>query len=118
MRKETILKTILILTIGVILFAIPVNVFATSNGAADLSEFWEDQGDKSTLEGEKTEPEPTTPEPTTPESTTPTTSTTPEKEEKLPNAGLAEDTMMLVSAGALVVTAVYAFKKVNDYKNI
>ena len=127
MRKETILKIILVLIIGVILFARPINVLAT--GAADVNSYWddwEDQGSKDDLQGttEKEEtPAQTTPEPTTtttqttPSTTKPTTST-PQKEQELPKAGLAEDTLMVVSIIALIGIATIAYKKVNEYNNI
>ena len=40
------------------------------------------------------------------------------KKEELPKAGIAEDTMMVVSIMVLGTTAIFALKKVNDYKNI
>ena len=127
MRKETISKIILVLIMGVILFARPINVLAT--GAADINSYWddwEDQGSKGELQGTTEDKEETpapapapapAPTPTTPEPTKPTT-TTPQKEQELPKAGLAEDTLMVVSIIALIGMATIAYKKVNEYNNI
>jgi len=115
MKRETILKTGLILLIGAILLAMPVNVFATEPTDLDKYFNYEDQGDKTTIEGDTPTETPTTPEP---EQTTPSTETTQEPEETLPKAGLAEDTMMVVTIAGLVLLATVAYKKINEYQNI
>ena len=114
MKKVTSLKVILILVVGLMLLVTPINIFAATEGPADLDSLWtdlEDQGDKGDLKPEETTPPP--------ETTPPTPSTETEKpNNKLPDAGLAEDTMMVISIIVLGATAIYTFKKVNDYKNI
>ena len=110
MKRESILKTILILLVGAILFAMPLNVFASE--ATDLDSFWEDQGTREELEGDTPSE---TPEPTP---NTPSTETTKEPEETLPEAGLAEDTIMVVTIAGLVILATVAYKKINEYQNI
>jgi len=111
MKEKMISKIILVLIMMVVLLAMPMNIFATSD-AQDLIndyDFFEDQ----TTELQPEQPqEPTTPEVTTPEPTTP------KKEETLPDAGIAEDTMMIVTVIALGVIAVFANKKVKEYNNI
>ena len=113
MKRETIFKTVLILMIGAILFAIPINVNAEPTDIDSLFDL-EDQGGLEDLQPEQetesdldstpeTEPEPT---PSTP------------KDETLPDAGLAEDTMMVVALIGLIVMAVFANKKVKEYNNI
>ena len=39
-------------------------------------------------------------------------------ENKIPEAGLAEDTAMVVTLVVLGVAAIFTFKKANEYKNI
>jgi len=109
MRRETILKIALVLTMGVLLFTMPAKVFAEG---VDINNpnFWDDQGGLNDL--------PTDPEPTDPEPTTPTTPETEKTEEKLPDAGLAEDTIMVISIVALIAMATFAYRKVNEYSNI
>ena len=107
MKRETIFKTILILMVGVILFTMPVNVFASD--AADLGSLFEDQGTLEDLEGDETTE-------LTPE--TPSTETNTQPEESLPHAGVAEDTMMVVTIVGLVILATVAYKKINEYENI
>ena len=113
MKRETIFKTVLILMIGAILFAIPINVNAEPTDIDSLFDL-EDQGGLEDLQPEQetesdldstpeTEPEPT---PSTP------------KDETLPDAGLAEDTIMVVTIAGLVVLATVAYRKINEYQNI
>ena len=142
MRNKTILKVILVLIIGVVLFAMPVKTYATSSDATDLNTYWddwEDQGSRDDL-GTETTPSTTTPSTTTPSTTTPSTTTpstttpstttpstttpstttpsTTKPNDTLPKAGLAEDTMMVVAIIVLGATAIYAYKKINEYNNI
>ena len=95
-----------------------VNVFAADAGFDD---FWDDQGGLTDIQPEQ-QPE-TQPEP----EKQPETQTQPEPEKKpeqqkpttdIPKAGLVEDTMMFVGISVLGITAVYAYKKVNEYSNI
>ena len=107
MKREKFFKTILILMVGVILFTMPVNVFASD--AADLGSLFEDQGTLEDLEGDETTE-------LTPE--TPSTETNKESEETLPEAGLAENTIMIITIVGLVILATVSYKKVNEYQNI
>jgi len=121
MRRETVLKVILVVIIGIMLLAKPLNVFADST---DLNDFWEDQGGLEDIGGTTETPTetPSTPETptTTPEPTPSTPSTTPstETKEELPKAGLAEDTMMVVAIFGLIATATFAYKKTSEYNEI
>lgn len=121
MRKELILKMILVLILGVVLFVKPINIFATSSGAEDLSGFfdedWENQGSKSTLE-EDTESKIVEEEEQTLTTTQTPTQTQTKTENELPDAGLAEDTLMVIAIIALATIATIAFKKINEYNNI
>lgn len=127
MKRERILKIILILTAVVMLCVMPIKAFATIDDATSLDDFfndndWEDQE----VEGNTVTPTPTptstpTPKPTTTVTTTPTptaTVTTNQYNTDIPKAGLAEDTMMVVAVLVLGATAIYAFKKLSDYNNI
>ena len=110
MKRETVLKILLVLTVGIMLFALPVNVFATDAGFDD---FWDDQGGLNDIQPEPENQPETQPQPEPekqPEQQKPTTD--------IPKAGLVEDTMMFVGITVLGITAVYAYKKVNEYKNI
>lgn len=136
MKREAILKILLVLIVGVMLLAKPVDVFATSSNPTDLNDFWEDQGSLEDIQG-TTPTTPTTPEPSTPSTqtkpeTTPSTSTKPETtkpttqtkpnntntDKELPKAGLVEDTMIIVSILAFIAVAVFTFVKISDYSNI
>ena len=119
MKRETILKVILVLIMGVALFAKPVSVFAVSNNPTDINEFWENQGSFEDITEEiepetelEIEPE-TQPNTNINTNTNTTTNTT-----DLPKAGLVEDTMMIVSVLALIGVAVFTFVKISDYSNI
>lgn len=114
MKRETILKTVLILMIGAILFAMPVNVFAE---ATDLDEYWKDLEDQGGLEDLQPEQETESDLDSTPETEPEPTPSTP-KDETLPDAGLAEDTIMVVTIAGLVVLATVAYRKINEYQNI
>ena len=112
MKRETILKTILILLVGAILFAMPVNVFAEATNLDDLFNEGE-TGDELEDLGELEDLQPETEQ----IQSTPSTQTT-QPEESLPHAGVAEDTMMVVTIAGLVILATVAYKKINEYQNI
>ena len=122
MKKRTMLKLITVLIAGVILFVMSTNVFALSDGDTNLDFFEDttDQLDPVPEQQPETTPEPETqpePEPEVNTNTQPETNTN-NYNTNLPQAGLAEDTMMGISITLLVVAAVFAYKKVNEYKNI
>ena len=120
MKRETILKAILLVIIGIMLLAKPINVFADST---NLNDFWEDQGGLDDIGGGTTTETPTdttqTPDTstTTPSTDTTTTPSTETKDE-LPKAGLVEDTMMVVATFGLVAMAIFAYKKTSEYEGI
>ena len=117
MKRETIFKVLIAVIMGVVLFAKPLNIFAVTGDQVNLDNFLEDQGSLENLEQEK--PETTTPPTTTtPETTKPSTNTNTNTNTDIPKAGLVEDTMMVVTIGTLIVIAVFASKKVNEFKNI
>ena len=120
MKRETILKTILVLIIGVMLFARPVNVFATDDIGNFFNPEYEDQGSLKDIEtGTNTDTNTnndTNKDANTDKETNKDTNTKPNN--KLPEAGLAEDTAMVVTLVVLGVAAIFTFKKANEYKNI
>ena len=95
-----------------------MNIFATSNGAADINEFWENQELEPEKPDNQEQQQPTTPEPQTPTTPEPPKQPTSTTENQYAHAGIAEDTMMVVAVLALVALAVFANKKVNEYNNI
>ena len=120
MRRETVLKAILVVIIGIMLLAKPINVFADPADLNDPS-LWEDQGGLEDIGGDTVTDTTLTPDtqtteqtPTTPSTTTPSTET----KEELPKAGLAEDTMMVVAIFGLIATATFAYKKTSEYNEI
>ena len=121
MRRETILKLILVLTVGIMLFALPVNVFADDTGFDD---FWDDQGGLNDIQPEtntNTNTDTNTNTNTSTETNTNTNTnitTNTNTNTNIPKAGLVEDTMMIVAITVLAITAVFAYKKVNEYQNI
>ena len=106
MKRELILKVILVLTIISMLFAMSINVYAEP---ADLGDIFVDQGSLGDIKEDPAQE----PEQELEQEPTPT-----QKEEELPEAGLAEDTMRVVTIAGLVILATVAYKKVNEYQNI
>jgi len=127
MRKETILKSMLVLMVGIMLVAMPINALA-ADGSTDLNDFLnnntqvQDQGglqDITPNQNTNTNTNTATSDNTnTATNTNLNTNTNTNTNTEIPKAGLAEDTMMIVAMAVLAITAGYAFKKVNDYKNI
>ena len=91
MKRERILKTIIVLIIGVVLFAMTSNVFAADTGL----DFFDDTTNQ--LD---------------------TNTNTNNYNTNLPKAGAGENTIMGVAITVLAVVAIFAYKKVNQYKNI
>lgn len=118
MKKETMLKTILVLMMSVVLLAMPVSVLAATSNSA-LEDFWEDQGGLNEIQPEQ-QPQ-TQPEPEKQPESQPQPEKQPEQQKPntdIPKAGLVEDTMIVVAITILGIATVYAYKKVNEYKNI
>ena len=131
MRKEKILKLMVVLTIGIVLVAMTSNVFAAdSNSTVD---FWEDTTNQlntntntNTSTNTNTNTNINTATNTNNVNTTTTDATantnavanTSNYNTSLPKAGLKENTMMGVAITVLAVIAIFAYKKINQYKNI
>ena len=133
MRKEKILKLMVVLTIGIVLVAMTSNVFAAdSNSTVDFFEDTTNQlntntnTNTSTNTNTNTNTNINTATNTNNVNTTTTDATantnavanTSNYNTSLPKAGLKENTMMGVAITVLAVVAVFAYKKINQYKNI
>ena len=106
MKKEKLLKLVMVLIMGIVLLASSVNVFALEDEDDGLG-FWQDLDNptETTDTTDTTEPQPED-------------ETTNNYDTDLPEAGVAENTFAGVAIIVLTITAVYAYKKVNEYKNI
>lgn len=118
MRREKIFKVIITLIIGVVLFVMSTNVFAADS---ELN-FFDDttnQLDISNTTNTNTANNANNANANINSNTNTKTSTnTSNYNTSLPKAGAPENTMIGVVATLLVVVSIYAYKKVNQYKNI
>lgn len=118
MRREKIFKVIITLIIGVVLFVMSTNVFAADS---ELN-FFDDttnQLDISNTSNTNTVNNANNANANINTNTNTNTSTnTSNYNTSLPKAGAPENTMIGVVATLLVVVSIYAYKKVNQYKNI
>ena len=124
MRREKIFKVIITLIIGVVLFVMTTNVFAADS---ELN-FFDDttnQLDISNTTNTNTANNANNANAnaninsnTNTNTNTKTSTNTSNYNTSLPKAGAPENTMIGVVATLLVVVSIYAYKKVNQYKNI
>ena len=133
MKKNKILKIVIVLIMSIAMFAISINAFAATDNALDgfwsdsSEEGFEDQGDKSDLgveepeqkEEQKEEPKETEQKKEEEKKQEEQKETEQKKEtNKYNDAGLEENSVMIVAITILGIVAIYAYKKVNEYKNI
>lgn len=137
MKKEKILKLMVVLTIGTILVAMTSNVFAADSSSG--IDFFEDQTNQlntTTNTNTNTNTNANTNSNTTNTATNNTTNTTNTTDTStnvnttntttnannyntnLPKAGAPENTMVGIVITVLAIVAIFAYKKVNQYKNI
>ena len=124
MRREKIFKVIITLIIEVVLFVMSTNVFAADS---ELN-FFDDptnQLDISNTTNTNTANNANNANAnaninsnTNTNTNTKTSTNTSNYNTSLPKAGAPENTMIGVVATLLVVVSIYAYKKVNQYKNI
>ena len=120
MKREKIFKVIITLIIGVVLFVMSTNVFAADS---ELN-FFDDttnQLDISNTTNTNTANNANNSNANANINTNTNTNTstnTSNYNTSLPKAGAPENTMIGVVATLLVVVSIYAYKKVNQYKNI
>lgn len=119
MKRERILKTIIVLIIGVVLFAMTSNVFAADTGL-DFFDDTTNQLDTNTNTNANTNATNTNNTNTvdTTNTSVATNTNTNNYNTNLPKAGAGENTIMGVAITVLAVVAIFAYKKVNQYKNI
>ena len=126
MKRERILKTIIVLIIGVVLFAMTSNVFAADTGL-DFFDDTTNQLDTNTNTNANTNAINTNTNATntnntntvdTTNTSVATNTNTNNYNTNLPKAGAGENTIMGVAIKVLAVVAIFAYKKVNQYKNI
>ena len=126
MKRERILKTIIVLIIGVVLFAMTSNVFAADTGL-DFFDDTTNQLDTNTNTNANTNAINTNTNATntnntntvdTTNTSAATNTNTNNYNTNLPKAGAGENTIMGVAITVLAVVAIFAYKKVNQYKNI
>lgn len=120
MKREKIFKVIITLIIGVVLFVMSTNVFAADS---ELN-FFDDttnQLDISNTTNTNTANNANNANANAninSNTNTKTSTNTSNYNTSLPKAGAPENTMIGVVATLLVVVSIYAYKKVNQYKNI
>ncbi len=122
MKREKIFKVIITLIIGVVLFVMSTNVFAADS---ELN-FFDDttnQLDISNTTNTNTANNANNANAninsnTNTNTNTKTSTNTSNYNTSLPKAGAPENTMIGVVVTLLVVVSIYAYKKVNQYKNI
>ena len=124
MKKEKILKIIVVLILGVTLLAMSTRVFAAvgdSDGLMDLYDDTTNQLNTTNTNNTNTNTNQlntNTLNTNTNTNITNTTLNTNNYNTNLPKAGAAENKMLGVAFTVLAITAVYAYKKVKEYKNI
>ena len=126
LKKEKILKMIVVLVTGVILFTMSTNVFALSDSDSSvLDGYYEDKTNQ--LNTNKIDLSANTNNNTntntntninTNTNTNVSNNNTNNYNTNLPQAGAPESTMMGVAITVLAITAIYAYKKVREYKKI
>lgn len=130
MRKEKILKILIALILGITLFTMTTNVFALDDDDSDSlnSSMFEDKTNKlnSNTNNSNTNLTNNNTNISNSDSNTNTSDTGSNANNSnvnnyntnLPNAGVPENTIMGVAITVLSITAIYAYKKVKEYKNI
>lgn len=113
MRRNSLIKGILLVTVLASLMLITNSVYAAdtivlspdNNSAADNSASNNSATNNSALTSTLTP-------------TTPATNNASTLNSNLPKTGIADNTIVFVVVGVCVVAAIYAYKKVRDYKGI
>ena len=121
MKKEKVLKVILVLVIGVILFAMSTNAYAVEDDIyLDIQNTLPTNTNTGTTNTGTTNTNlsGTTTNTGTTNTNLSGTNSNVDYSTNLPEAGLAENTLLVVGVTVLVIVAIVAYKKVNEYKNI
>lgn len=121
MKKEKVLKIVVVLIMGIVLFAMSTNIFALSDSDSGIDFFEDTTNQLDTNTASNTSNTNNTINTTNTTNTTNTNNTanaTNNYNTSLPKAGAPENTIMGVAVTVLAITAIYAYKKVKEYKNI
>ena len=124
MKKEKVLKIVVVLIMGIVLFAMSTNIFALSDSDSGIDFFEDTTNQLDTNTASNTSNTTNTTNTNNTINTTNTTNTnntanaTNNYNTSLPKAGAPENTIMGVAVTVLAITAIYAYKKVKEYKNI
>lgn len=119
MKKSSLIKGILLVTVMAILMMVSNNVFATSspitlnptndasNGAATNNSATNNSATNNSALSSTLTP-----------TTNNANKNTNTLNQNLPKTGIADNTVVFIAIGACIFAAVYAYKKVRDYKGI
>ena len=124
MKKSSLIKGILLVTVMAILMMVSNNVFATSspitlnptndasNGAATNNSATNNSATNNSATNNSALSSTLTP------TTNNANKNTNTLNQNLPKTGIADNTVVFIAIGACIFAAVYAYKKVRDYKGI
>ena len=119
MKKEKMLKVMLVLVMGVILFVMSTNVYAVEDDIyLDIQDSLPTDNTNTNTGTTNTNLSGTTTNTGTTNTNLSGTNSNADYSTNLPEAGLAENTLLGVGVTVLVIVAIVAYKKVNEYKNI
>ena len=118
MRREKIFKVIITLIIGVVLFVMSTNVFDSELNFFDDTTNQLDISNTTNTNTANNANNANANANINSNTNTNTNTNTSNYNTSLPKAGAPENTMIGVVATLLVVVSIYAYKKVNQYKNI
>lgn len=125
MKESKIFKIIIVLIVGMILFMMTTNVFALEDDDTGLDFYEEDEefDDQTNELPTNTNTNTNTNTDTNTNTNVINTNNTANSNQgnyntSLPKAGAPENTMIGVAITVLAIIAVYAYKKINEYKNV
>ena len=123
MKREIIFKFIIVLIMGMVLFIGSINVFALEDPDSGFDFYEDTTGQLDTGIDTNTNPDTNTSTDTntnvSPETDkNVTTNTTNNYDTNLPKAGVSENTFAGIAITVLAISAIYAYKKISEYKNI
>ena len=123
MKKERILKILVVLILGMALILMSTNVFAVLSDSDGLTDYYDDNTnslDTNTITNTNTNTNTnlTTNTNTNTKTNVSANTNTNNYNTNLPKAGAKENTMLGVTVTILAISAIYTYKKVKEYKNI
>ena len=123
MKKERILKILVVLILGMALILMSTNVFAVLSDSDGLTDYYDDKtnsldSNTKTNTNTNTNTNLTTNTNTNTKTNVSANTNTNNYNTNLPKAGAKENTMLGVTVTILAISAIYTYKKVKEYKNI